>query len=134
MKRAHFGRVGSSSLAKNTDAALRISLALRSSRTSRSSSFEPLALGAGQAIAARAGVGLGLAHPVPQRLAVDAEVLGDMRDRAAGIKDEPDRALTQLVAGISSGRASTELASSPQDRNPGFEDSVKPDTRSSGPG
>src|ERR687887_538579 len=34
---AHFGRVGSSSFAKNTLAALRISLALRSSRTSRSS-------------------------------------------------------------------------------------------------
>src|SRR5712691_6040845 len=39
-ERAHFGRFGSSSLAKNTEAAFRISLALRSSRFSRSSTFK----------------------------------------------------------------------------------------------
>src|SRR6266545_5944815 len=58
---------------------------------------ELLALGRGQAVVARAGVGLRLAHPQPQRLAVHAEVLGDLRDRPARIEDETHRALTQIV-------------------------------------
>src|SRR5262249_46015091 len=32
-----------------------------------------------------------------QRFLVDAEIAGDMSDRAAGLEDEPDRALAQLI-------------------------------------
>src|SRR5215213_8485719 len=76
--------------------------------------LEPLALIRGQAIAARTVVGLGLAHPLTQRLPVDAEILGDMRDRAAALHDEPHRAFTQLVGILSRGRH-RRSPSSPQD-------------------
>jgi hypothetical protein len=56
-----------------------------------------LALVAGQAIVAAAGISLGLAHPLAQRLAVDAQVGRDVRDRAAALEREAHRSLTQLV-------------------------------------
>src|SRR5215210_133840 len=77
--------------------------------------LQPLALLRGQAIAARAMVGLALAHPLTQRLAVDAEILGDMRDRAAALGDEPHRALAQLVRVLLRGRH-RRSPSSPQDK------------------
>src|SRR5262249_54081843 len=36
-------------------------------------------------------------HPVPQRALVDAQVLGDLRDRLAGLPDQPDRALLEVL-------------------------------------
>ena len=67
-ERAHFGRCGSSSPAKNTLAAFRISFARRSSETSRRKLLDLLALLAGQDVLAPALVGLDLAHVFAQRL------------------------------------------------------------------
>ena len=36
-------------------------------------------------------------HPVAQGALVDPEVLGDLRDRAAGLPDQPDRALLESL-------------------------------------
>jgi hypothetical protein len=44
---------------------------------------------------------------------MDAEVLGDMRDRAAAVNDEPHRALAQLIRVLS--RGDRRSPSSPQD-------------------
>ena len=96
-ERAHFGRVGSSSRAKYTLAAFKISFALRSCLFSRSSSPQPLTLARGQQITPLAGISLGLAHPLTQRLGVDTEISGYVRDRPAGLEHKPDAALQQLV-------------------------------------
>src|SRR5262249_3898739 len=36
-------------------------------------------------------------HPIPQRALIDAQVLGDLRDRPAGLADQPDRALLEVL-------------------------------------
>jgi hypothetical protein len=59
--------------------------------------LEALALGGRQAITSLAGVGLRLAHPLTQRLVLDAEIARHMRDRPAGLEDEADGALLQFV-------------------------------------
>jgi hypothetical protein len=76
--------------------------------------LQPLALIRRQAIAARALVGLGLAHPLPQRLTVDAEVLGDMRDRPTAFKDKPHRAFAQLIGVFLRGRHTAETVPLPR--------------------
>src|SRR4051812_17336349 len=43
------------------------------------------------------GVRLGLAHPPTQRLAMNAEITRDVRDRSARLECQPHRALAQLV-------------------------------------
>src|SRR5581483_10807329 len=50
-----------------------------------------------QQIAPHAAVGVGLAHPLPQRFLVDPQVLGDVRDRTVRLEVETNRTLTQLV-------------------------------------
>jgi hypothetical protein len=54
-------------------------------------------LGSGEPVVPLATVGLGLPDPATQGFSVDAEGLGDMRDRAAGGTDPTDRALAQFV-------------------------------------
>ena len=74
---------------------MRISLARRSSRFSRSSVFR-LTLFAAQQLTALAFISFGLANPLAQRLMVDAEVAGDVGSRAAGVEDHPGTAIEQL--------------------------------------
>ena len=45
----------------------------------------------------QASVGLSLAHTLSQRLLVDPEIAGDVRDRPAAFKRQPDAALEQLL-------------------------------------
>jgi hypothetical protein len=59
--------------------------------------LQALALGRRQAVAVTATIGLGLADPQPQRLAMHAEIARHMRDRPATLKDEANTPLTQLV-------------------------------------
>lgn len=54
-------------------------------------------------------VGFGLADPAAQRLALDAEVLGDLGDRAVRFKREADASLPQLVGGTASVLAFAEV-------------------------
>src|SRR5206468_3385090 len=56
-----------------------------------------LTLLARQQITPAAAVSLGLPHPVPQRLLMDAQVLGDMRDRTLRLEHETHSTLTQLI-------------------------------------
>ncbi|GCB53349.1 hypothetical protein [Streptomyces sp. NL15-2K] len=56
-----------------------------------------LAFGGGQPVVPVADVGLGLADPLPEGFLVDAQVPGDMRDRAAGGADFADGPLAELV-------------------------------------
>src|SRR3954467_9211888 len=50
-----------------------------------------------QEITPDATVGLGLAHPLPQRLLVDPQVLSDVRDRTIRLEVETNRTFTQLI-------------------------------------
>jgi len=50
-----------------------------------------------QPVVAFTGVRFGLADPAAQGFLVDAEVLRDVRDGAAGGADLADRALTQFI-------------------------------------
>jgi hypothetical protein len=59
--------------------------------------LQPLALAAREQVGSPALVGFGLADPAAQRLALDAEVLGDLGDRAVRFKREADASLSQLV-------------------------------------
>ena len=52
---------------------------------------------AAQQLFAFAGVGFCLAHPLAQRLGVDAQITGYVGDRAAGLKDQPGTAVQQLL-------------------------------------
>ncbi|AGK80837.1 Transposase, IS4 [Streptomyces microflavus DSM 40593] len=54
-------------------------------------------LGGGEPVVPLAAVGLGLADPAAQGLLMDAEVLRDVGDRAAGGADLTDRALAQFI-------------------------------------
>src|SRR5262249_48608296 len=45
----------------------------------------------------QAPVCLRLTHPLPQRLGVNPEITGDVSDRAAALKRQPDAALKQLL-------------------------------------
>ncbi|GJF32537.1 hypothetical protein KNE206_52370 [Kitasatospora sp. NE20-6] len=54
-------------------------------------------LGAGQAIIALAGIGLGLADPAPQGFLVDAQVAGEVRNRTACGTDLTDGKLAELI-------------------------------------
>jgi hypothetical protein len=56
-----------------------------------------LAFGRGQPIITVTGVGFGLSDLLPEGFFVDAEVPGDMRDRAAGGADLADGPLAELV-------------------------------------
>jgi Integrase core domain len=56
-----------------------------------------LALLAGRQLRPQALVGLRLAHPLAQRLGVDPEITGDVRDRTAALKGKPHPALEQLL-------------------------------------
>lgn len=48
-----------------------------------------------QQVSALGGLGLDLADSLSERLGVDAQVAGDLGDRAIGLKDEPDAAIGQ---------------------------------------
>src|SRR5204862_2114578 len=50
-----------------------------------------------QQITPDAAVGFGLTHPLTQRFLMDAQVLGDVRDRTVRLEVETDRTLTQLI-------------------------------------
>lgn len=58
---------------------------------------ELVLLGAGQPVVALTTVGLGLADPAAQGLLMDAQILRNVRDRAAGRADLTDRMLTELI-------------------------------------
>jgi hypothetical protein len=95
-ERGHFGRSGSSSFAKKTDADFKISFARRSSKFSwRNRRISSRSAGRRQ-IRPLPGVGLVLAQLLAQRLRMDAEVMGDVRDRSLAFKREPDPALDEL--------------------------------------
>ena len=94
---AHYGRSGSSSCAKYTDAACRISFARRSSkfsRRSRRNSSRSFALDSPSrlpsSICARRTCFRNVSGPHPQ-------ILGDMSDRPLALKRDPDTALEQLI-------------------------------------
>jgi hypothetical protein len=55
--------------------------------------FQLIALLGAQQVLADAGVGLGFAHPLAQRLVVDAQVAGYVGNGAAGLKDHPGAAI-----------------------------------------
>src|SRR3712207_6489247 len=82
---------------KKALAAFTISFARRSSRTSALELLHARALNGHQAIVPAAGVGFGLTDPQPQRLAVDAEITGDVRDRPARLKHQPHTAFSKLL-------------------------------------
>jgi len=103
-ERAHFGRCASSSAGKNAEAALRSSLARRSSRTSPRSAFQFLALLGAQQLGEPAFVGFGLSQPLAQRLVVDAEVSCDVGNGAAGVEKPSGRRDRAALRGISSAR------------------------------
>jgi len=48
-------------------------------------------------IGALAAIGLRLAHLLAQRLGMHPEIRGDMRDRSAALKRQPDAASNQLI-------------------------------------
>src|SRR5207249_488958 len=50
-----------------------------------------------QQIAPAAAISLGLPHPVTERLLMDAQILGDMRDRTPRLEHQPDSPLAQLI-------------------------------------
>ncbi len=81
--------------------------------------FEALALGVGEQLRPPAGVGLGLAHPPAQGLVVDAEISRYVRDRAAGLKDEANGSLAELVGVLLRGWHSRRF-SSPEDGTSSF--------------
>ncbi len=92
----------SSSAPKKVAALLRISLARRSSRFSRSSSLMRSRSSVVRP-GARAGVDLGLVDPVADRLGADAQLVGDLAHRAVALTllgdrlvDQPDGPLLQL--------------------------------------
>jgi hypothetical protein len=82
---AHFARSGSSSLAKNTEADFRISFARAQLEVLAAQLLDLLPLLAGEQIATLAAVGLGLPHRSAQRLRLDAQVTGDVRDRTTAL-------------------------------------------------
>jgi len=96
-ERAHLDRVGSSSLAKNTEGGLQDLVRLAQLTHLAAECLELLTLAARQLIAARAGIGLGPAHPCAQRLRADTEISRYLRDRSARLEHESHRPLTQLV-------------------------------------
>ena len=77
-ERAHLVRSASSSVAKNTDAAFRISFARRSSKILLAELLDLLALLAGGQIRPQAAVGLGLTNPLTQRLVTDTQIARDL--------------------------------------------------------
>jgi hypothetical protein len=96
-ERAHLGRAWSSSRARSTLAAFRISLDLLRSRFSRRSA-ESSSRSAVVSRSARlpAVVGLVLAHPEPQGLGADAQIASDLGDRTLGLSGDSDAALPKL--------------------------------------
>lgn len=94
---AYLGRCGSSSVAKKTEAALRISLARPQLLDLVLQGLQSFSLIAGEQVGPPALVGFGLADPAAQRLALDPEVLGNLGDRAIGFKRETDASLPQLL-------------------------------------
>ena len=96
-ERAHLGRSASSSVAKNTEAAFRISFARRSSKFSRLSALDLLALLAGGQIRPQPTVGLSLPHTLAQHLVTDAEIARDCRDRPPRLERQTDTTLDQLL-------------------------------------
>ena len=94
--RAHFGRCGSSSFAKNTLADFKISFARRNSKSSRRSFGSPHAPLVSTSLR-RPSFGFDSAHVLPQRLRREAQITRNMRDRAARLEHQPRRALQQLL-------------------------------------
>jgi hypothetical protein len=80
-------------------------------------------LDGGEPVVTLTTVGLGLPDPAAQGLLVDAEILGDVRDRTAGGADLADRALAQFV-GVLRGAAMVLVDLLRQDRDPGIRDST----------
>ena len=109
---AHFGRSGSSSFTKNTLADFRISLARRNSKFS----LRSRRISSRSSLVGRSGlspVGFRLAHTLPQRLLVDPQISGDVRDRPAALKRQPDAALEQLLGILPRSRHDAEDLLSP---------------------
>jgi hypothetical protein len=93
---AHFGRCGSSSAAKNADAAFEDLVGTAQLAHLTAEATQLLALLAGQQLFAFAGVRLSL-YSLAQRLVVDAEIARHMGDRPAGLQDEPSASVKQLL-------------------------------------
>jgi hypothetical protein len=79
---AHLGRCGSSAVAKKNRGGLEDLVGAPQLLDLAVERLQPLALVAGEQIGSLALVGFGLADPAAQRLALDAEVLGDLGDRS----------------------------------------------------
>jgi hypothetical protein len=93
---AHPGRCGSSSPAKNTLAAFKISFVRRSSNTSRRSLRISSRSSLLQQVRTATLVRLDLAHVLPQRLRRQPQISSDMRDRTPRLEHHPRRTLQQL--------------------------------------
>jgi hypothetical protein len=110
---AHLGWSGSSSLAKNTLADFKVSFARRNSKFS----WRKRLISSRSALVGRSGLqtfGLGLARSLAKRLPVDAQIVGDVRDRTSALERRTDAALKQLLWVLPRSRHDAET-SSPQD-------------------
>jgi hypothetical protein len=94
---AHFGRSGSSSLAKNTLADFTISFARRSSKFSWRSRLISSRSSLVGKIRPQALVGFRLPHPLTQRLGMDPKITSDLRDRTAALERQPHATREQLL-------------------------------------
>ncbi|GJF23645.1 hypothetical protein SHO565_42090 [Streptomyces sp. HO565] len=90
--------------------------------------LELVQLGGGEPVVPLAAVGLGLVDPASQGLLVNAQVLRDVRDRAAGGADLANRALAQFVWILLRGAGMVLMDLLRQDRDPGFRDSTNTST------
>ena len=124
-ERAHLVRPPSSSVAKNTEAARKISFASRSSATSRLSSLDLLPLLTARQPGPQALIGLRLPHALPQRLRRQPDLRRDMRDRTTRLDRQPHHRDQSTPGGTSSDVTSAEVLLT-QDRCPRNRASVKP--------
>lgn len=86
-----------------------------------------LALLTSRQIRALAGIGLSLANLLSQRLGMHAQVRGDMRDRPAALKRQPDPMVHQLI-GVLLRSCHGSGDRLPPGQHPGLKASAKPGT------
>jgi hypothetical protein len=124
-ERAHDGRFGSSSCAKNTLASFRIVFARRELEVLATQPLELLLLTRRQPLPLT-GVNLRPTDVLTQRLRPDPQVLGDVRDRPLTLQREPHTAVQKLLR-ILALTWHDRRVSSPEDRILASEPPSRPD-------